>query len=50
MLGALFGTGQVPIKEETVKEEIKNRFAAKLVPMNLKAFDIGFRIYQKSLK
>ncbi len=48
MLGALFGTGQVPIKQETVKEEIKNRFASKLVPMNLQAFDLGFRMYRES--
>ncbi|MFC1871778.1 indolepyruvate oxidoreductase subunit beta [Chloroflexota bacterium] len=50
MLGALFGTGQVPIKQATVKGEIENRFAAKLVPMNLKAFDIGFQMYQKRFK
>ena len=50
MLGALFGTGLVPIKQTTLKGEIENRFAAKLAPVNLKAFDIGFQIYQKSLK
>ena len=43
MLGALFGTGRLPIKRETVTGEIENRFAAKLVPVNLKAFDLGFQ-------
>ncbi len=44
MLGALFGTERLPIKVETVKEEIQSRFSAKLVPVNMKAFDLGYRI------
>ena len=44
MLGALFGTKQLPIRAETVKEEIRSRFAAKLVPVNVRAFDLGYRI------
>jgi len=32
MLGALFGTDQLPIKMATIKETIKERFPAKLAP------------------
>jgi len=41
MLGALFGTGKIPIAEETIKRELEARLVAKLVPVNLKAFDLG---------
>jgi indolepyruvate ferredoxin oxidoreductase beta subunit len=44
MLGALFGTGQVPIRLETVKAEIQARFSAKLVPTNMRAFDLGYQV------
>jgi indolepyruvate ferredoxin oxidoreductase beta subunit len=50
MLGALFGTGRVPVKVEMVKEEIKTRFSAKLVPSNMTAFDLGYQIYRKQAK
>jgi len=42
MLGALFGSGQMPIKVETIKGLIKNRVPAKAVEANLKAFDLGY--------
>ncbi len=43
MLGALFGTGQLPLKVETIKERINARFGAKVAPLNIKAFDLGFK-------
>jgi indolepyruvate ferredoxin oxidoreductase, beta subunit len=41
MLGALFGTGGIPINENTIKKEIEARIPARLVTVNLKAFDLG---------
>jgi len=49
ILGALFGSGQLPIKIETVKEQIRSRFSAKLAPVNIKAFDLGYQVCQKAL-
>ena len=43
MLGALFGTSDVPIKIETIKEQIGKRFSANLSPMNIRAFDLGYQ-------
>jgi indolepyruvate ferredoxin oxidoreductase beta subunit len=50
MLGALFGTGLMPIKEETVKEAILSRFKAKVGEINIKAFDLGYGEVRKALK
>ena len=50
MLGALFGTERLPIKIETVKESIKQRFPAKVAPVNFKAFDLGYQACQQALK
>ena len=50
MLGALFGTSQIPIRLETVKAEIQARFSAKLVPVNMRAFDLGYQIYHRAAK
>jgi indolepyruvate ferredoxin oxidoreductase beta subunit len=47
MLGALFGTGKIPIKEETIKKEIEERFPPKIVPVNHKAFDLGIEACQQ---
>ena len=41
MLGALFGTGKVPITEDTIQKEIEARMPEKLVQVNLKAFALG---------
>ena len=48
MLGTLFGTGQVPIKLETVKSEIQSRFSDRLAEVNIKAFDLGYQISHNS--
>ena len=50
MLGALFGTNKLPINLETIKEAISIYFPAKTAPMNIKAFDLGYRAYQKALQ
>jgi indolepyruvate ferredoxin oxidoreductase beta subunit len=50
MLGALFGSGLLPIKTATIKEAIKKRFPAKAAPLNLKAFELGYEACQKALK
>jgi indolepyruvate ferredoxin oxidoreductase, beta subunit len=41
VLGALFGTGKVPITEDTIQKEIETRMPEKLVQVNLKAFTLG---------
>jgi indolepyruvate ferredoxin oxidoreductase beta subunit len=45
MLGALFGSGQIPIKIETVKTIIKESFPAKAATVNEKAFESGFQVF-----
>lgn len=49
MLGALFGSGLVPIPEECAKEAILNRFKAKVGEINIKAFDLGYAYVKKAL-
>jgi indolepyruvate ferredoxin oxidoreductase beta subunit len=49
MLGALFGTGQLPIKMATIKETVESHFPAKLAPVNIKAFDLGYEACQQAL-
>jgi indolepyruvate ferredoxin oxidoreductase beta subunit len=49
MLGALFGTGLMPIKVETAREVVKARVPAKAIDVNLKAFDLGYEEVQKNL-
>jgi indolepyruvate ferredoxin oxidoreductase beta subunit len=49
MLGALFGTGLMPIKEQTAKEAILSRFKAKVGEINIKAFDLGYEYVKKAL-
>jgi indolepyruvate ferredoxin oxidoreductase beta subunit len=50
MLGALFGTGKIPIAEETIKRELEARLADKLVPVNLRAFDLGYEACRQAVK
>jgi indolepyruvate ferredoxin oxidoreductase beta subunit len=49
MLGALFGTEQLPIKIATIKETVKARFPAKAAPVNIKAFDLGYETCRQAL-
>ncbi len=41
MLGAMFSTQRVPIRVETLKQVIEERFAPKVAAINLKAFELG---------
>jgi indolepyruvate ferredoxin oxidoreductase beta subunit len=49
MLGALFGTEQLPIKIATIKETIQARFPAKAAPVNIKAFDLGYETCRQAV-
>jgi indolepyruvate ferredoxin oxidoreductase beta subunit len=42
MLGALAGSGVLPIPGEAFKETIRTKMKEKLVEVNLRAFDLGF--------
>ena len=50
MLGALFGTELLPIKIATIKESIQERFPAKVAPVNIKAFDLGYEACRQAVK
>jgi indolepyruvate ferredoxin oxidoreductase beta subunit len=43
MLGALFATGKLPIKRETIQESIEDSVNQKFVEINLKAFEAGYK-------
>jgi indolepyruvate ferredoxin oxidoreductase beta subunit len=49
MLGALFGSG-LPIKTATIKDTIREHFPAKVAPVNLKAFDLGYEACRQAVK
>ena len=52
MLGALFGTGKLPLSIETIKASIQTHFPAKTAPVNIRAFDLGYQtassLFQKA--
>ena len=50
MLGALFGTELLPLKIPTIKKGIEARFPAKVAPVNIKAFDLGYQVCQQAVK
>jgi len=50
LLGALFGTELLPLKIATIKEGIQARFPAKVAPVNIKAFDLGYQVCQQVVK
>jgi len=50
MLGALFGTEQLPIKIATIKETVESHFPAKVAPVNIKAFDLGYEACRQAAK
>ena len=50
MLGALFGTERLPIKVATIKETVEERFPAKVAPVNMKAFDLGYESCRQALQ
>jgi len=49
MLGASFGTGRLPIKIETIKKTMEAHFSAKIAPVNIRAFDLGYQTCQRLL-
>ncbi|MBN1161167.1 MAG: 2-oxoacid:acceptor oxidoreductase family protein, partial [Dehalococcoidales bacterium] len=49
MLGALFGTGLMPVEDKFAKEAILGRFKAKVGEINIKAFDLGYEQAKKAL-
>lgn len=49
MLGALFGTGLMPVEDRFAKEAILGRFKAKVGEVNIKAFDLGYEHVKKAL-
>lgn len=48
MLGALAGTGRLPISVETLKEVVRENVPPKTIEANLRAFELGFKAIQKS--
>lgn len=49
MLGASFSTGRLPIKIETIKKTMEAHFPAKIAPINIRAFDLGYQTGQRLL-
>jgi indolepyruvate ferredoxin oxidoreductase, beta subunit len=49
MLGALFGTGLLPVPDACAKEAILGHFNAKVGAINIKAFDLGYDLVKKAL-
>ena len=50
MLGALFGTEQFPIKIATIRETIEVHLPVKVVPVNIKAFNLGYETCRQAIK
>jgi len=48
MLGALAGTGKLPISVETLKEIVRENVPPKTIEANLRAFELGFKAIQKN--
>ena len=49
MLGALFGTGLMPVPDQCAKDAILSRFKGKVGDINIKAFDLGYNHVKKAL-
>ncbi|MCK4405610.1 MAG: indolepyruvate oxidoreductase subunit beta [Hadesarchaea archaeon] len=47
MLGALAGTGKLPISVETLKEVVQENVPPKTIEANLRAFELGFAVIKK---
>lgn len=48
MLGALAGTGKLPLSVEALKRAIVERFSGRAAEINLKAFDLGYEHVKRS--
>lgn len=49
MLGALFGSGLMPIDQQFAKDAIAARFNEKVAAINFKAFDMGYEYVKQAL-
>ncbi len=49
MLGALFGSGLMPIDQQHAKDAIASRFNQKVAAINFKAFDLGYEYVKNAL-
>jgi indolepyruvate ferredoxin oxidoreductase beta subunit len=49
MLGALFGSGLMPIDQHHAKDAIAARFNQKVAAVNFKAFDLGYEYVKNAL-
>jgi indolepyruvate ferredoxin oxidoreductase, beta subunit len=49
MLGALFGTGLMPVPDECAKQAILGHFNAKVGAINITAFGLGYDLVKKAL-
>jgi indolepyruvate ferredoxin oxidoreductase beta subunit len=47
MLGALAGTGKLPVSIETLKQVVKENVPPKTIDANLRAFELGFNAVKK---
>lgn len=47
MLGALAGTGRLPLSAETLKQVVRENVPPKTIEANLRAFELGFNAVQK---
>jgi indolepyruvate ferredoxin oxidoreductase beta subunit len=50
MFGALYGTGLMPISDESAKAVILDRFKGKVGEINIRAFDMGCETVRKAMK
>lgn len=50
MLGALYGTGLMPISDESMKDVIMGRFKGKVGDINIRAFDMGCEVVREQMK
>jgi indolepyruvate ferredoxin oxidoreductase beta subunit len=50
MLGALYGTGLLPVSVATAKEAILARFKGKVGEINIRAFELGYEEVKQALK
>ncbi|MBP1706411.1 MAG: indolepyruvate ferredoxin oxidoreductase, subunit beta (iorB) [Chloroflexi bacterium] len=48
MLGTIFGSGRVPLKIETAKAIIRERFPGKVADINIRAFRLGLEAARKA--
>ena len=48
MIGALFGTGLLPLERSRIEEQLKKSFKGEKLSVNLRAFDLGYGAVEAS--